>query len=264
MFKKIKVLFIIFIISILALTGCGANNSRNTTPLSKAEFNQLYSDSSKYEGRRVDFFARIFNEPEKDDKGIYLRAYANDDHSKITIISFNDTQLSVKNGDIINVTGTVGKAGKKAPGAALTTPSILASEIGKYDYAPAFRPAIKTIRVSKEINQNGYILTLNKVEVAEKETRLYININNTTKNKVRFYSSKTNITQGNKRFKGLINLDEKVPEIDNDILPGLAKDGVLILEPVQANGENLKVIFEGAWGNYDLNFTRFTFDAVLK
>lgn len=272
MFKEIKILFIISIISIIALTGCGASssttsnsNSANTTPLTKDEFVQLYSNSSKFEGRRVDFFARVFVEPEKDDKGTYLQAYANDDHSKITIIAINDTQLGVKNGDIINVTGTVGKvAGKKAVGAALKAPSILASEIEPYQYAPAFRPAIMTIGVNKEINQNGYILKLNKVEVAEKETRIFININNTSKNKVRFYSSKTNITQGNKQFKELINLNEKVPQIDSDILPGVAQDGVLILDPVQADGENFKVIFEGGSDNYDLHFTPFTFDAVLK
>jgi hypothetical protein len=147
---------------------------------------------------------------------------------------------------------------------ALTTRRIFASEIEKYEYAPAFAPAIKTIRVNKEMNQNGYILKLNKVEVAEKETRIFININNTSKNKVRFYSSKTNITQGNKQFKQLINLNEKVPEIDSDILPGVAQDGVLILDPVQADGENFKVIFEGGSDNYDLHFTPFTFDAILK
>jgi hypothetical protein len=36
-----------------------------------------------------------------------------------------------------------------------------------------------------------------------------------------------------------------VPEIDSDILPGVAQDGVLILDLVQADGENLKVISEG-------------------
>lgn len=104
---EILLISILFIISILALTGCGASrstsinsNSANTTPLSKAEFVQLYSDSSKFEGRRVNFYARIFIEPEKDDKGTYLQVYANDDHSKITIIGIKDTQLGSENGDI--------------------------------------------------------------------------------------------------------------------------------------------------------------------
>jgi len=272
MFKKVKILFITSIISVLALTGCGASgstssnsNSANTTLLSEAEFDQLYSDSSKFEGRRVTFFARIFTELKKDDKGTYFQAYANDDHSKITMIGIKDPQLGVKNGDIIQVAGTVGRfEGEKSFGEALTAPSILADEIEKYDYTPAFAPAIKTIQVNKEINQNGYILKLNKVEVAEKETRLFININNTTKGKVKFYSLKTNITQGNKELKKISNLNEEIPEIDSDILPGTSQKGVLIFDPVQADGENLKIIFEGGSYKHNMQFTPFKFDAVLK
>ena len=79
-----------------------------------------------------------------------------------------------------------------------------------------------------------------------------------------FYSLKTNITQGNKQLKKLSNLNEKVPEIDSDIMPGSTQNGVLIFEPAQADGENLKVIFEGGSDNKDLHFTAFTIDAVLK
>lgn len=272
MFKKIKILLIICIISVLAMTGCSSKNSTsnntnsaNTTPLSEVEFVQLYSNSSKFEGRRVDFYARIFAEPEKDDKGTYLQAYANDDHSKKTIIGINDPELTIKNGDIIHVTGAVGKIeGKKSFGAALKAPSIVASEIEKSDYSPAFAPAIKTIQVNKEINQNGYIIKLNKIEVAANETRLFININNTTKDKVRFYSLKANITKGNKQIKKISNPNEEVPEIDSDILTGVSQKGVLIFEPIQIDGENLKITFEGGSNNKDLNFTPFTFDVILK
>lgn len=278
MYKKSKTVFIIAIISILALTGCGASSSSSSnsssvnqsqsskTPLTKDEFVQLYSDSSKLIGRNVDFYAKIFVEPEKDDKGTYIQAYANNDNSKNTMIGINDAKLDVKNNDIIHVVGTVGKEfeGKNAFGATLKAPSIVASKIEKTDYATAFAPTIKTIQVNKEINQNGYILKLNKIEVAEKETRLYINLNNTTKDKVSFYSFNTNVVQGNKQFKELSNYDETVPKIDSDILPGVVQDGILIFEPVQADGENLKVICEGGSSNYNLHFDPFTFDAALK
>jgi hypothetical protein len=272
MLKKTKSILIVSIISILALTACDASNftssnsnSENTTPLSEDEFAQLYSDSSKFEGRKVDFYARIFTQILRDDKGSYFQAYANDDHTKKTIIGLYDTQLSVENGDIIGVSGIVGKCeGEKYFDATLTVPSILASEIEKSDYSPAFAPAIKTIQVNKEINQNGYLLQLNKIEVAKEETRLFISINNTTKDQVSFFSLNTNITQGNKEIKKLINLNEKVPEIDSNILPGVAQSGVLIFDPIQVDGENLKVIFEGGSYNRDVHFTPFTFDAVVK
>lgn len=172
----------------------------------------------------------------------------------------------MKDKDIIHVIGAVEKefVGENGFGAEIKAPLILASKIERTDYATAFAPAIKTIQVNKEINQNGYILKLSKVEVAEKETRLFININNTTKEKISFYSFDANITQGNKQFKELSNYDEVVPEIDSDILPGITQDGVLIFDPVQADGENLKIIFKGGSDNYELKFNPFSFNAILK
>lgn len=278
MLKKITILFTIAIISVLTLTGCDSSSATssnsspakevqsNKTSLSKDEFIQLYSDSSKFKDRSVDFYARIFIVPEKDDKGTYIQAYANNDDSKNTIIRIKDPKLDVKDADIIHVVGTVEKSfeGENAFGGKINAPSILASKVEKVDYATAFAPAIKTIQVNKEINQNGYILKLNKVEVAEKETRLYVNINNTTKEKISFYSFNAIITQGNKQFKELSNYDEVVPVIDSDILPGITQDGVLIFEPVQADGENLKVLLDGSSDNYELKFNPFSFDVILK
>ena len=272
MLLKSKSMLLVLVISLLFLTGCGGSSSTssdsslsNTKVLSKAEFDQLYSDSIKFQGRRVDFFARIFVEPVKDNKGTYIKAYADDDHSKVTIIGINDPQLGVKNGDIINVTGVVGKfEGEKSFVKELKAPSIIASEIEKSDYSPAFAPAIKTSLVNKEINQNGYILKLNKVEFAEKETRVFININNSTKDKIKFDNLNANITQGNNQIKKLSNPNEKVAEINSYILPGEVQNGVLIFDPVQVNGEKLIIMFKGDSDNMNVHFTTFIFDIVLK
>jgi len=226
----------------------------------------MYSDPDKFKNRSVDFYAKIFIVPEKDDKGTYIQAYANNDDSKNTLITIVDPKLDVKQDDVIHVVGTVNKEfeGENALGGTVNAPIILASKVEKTDYATAFAPAIKTIEVNKEINQHGYIIKLNKVELAEKETRLYIKINNTSKEKVSFYSFNANVVQGSKQFKESDNYDEVVPELDSEILPGVDQEGVLIFEPVRVDGENLKIILDGTSDNYELNFDPFTFEAILK
>src|SRR4051794_14705086 len=44
--------------------------------LTKDEFNKMFSDPKKYKGSKVEFYAKIFIEPEKDEDGTYLQAYA--------------------------------------------------------------------------------------------------------------------------------------------------------------------------------------------
>lgn len=46
---------------------------------------------------------------------------------------------------------------------------ILAKVVEKSDYATAFVPAIKVIEVNQEINQHGYSMILERVEVTETE-----------------------------------------------------------------------------------------------
>lgn len=59
--------------------------------------------------------------------------------------------------------------------------------VEKATYIEAFAPTLKTINVNKEINQNGYVAKITKVEFAEKETRSYLSITNNTRENISLY-----------------------------------------------------------------------------
>ena len=145
------------------------------------EFNLVYSNPKEYKGRKVEFYGKIFIEPEKDAEGTYLQMYTlNQGSDGNTVVAIQDPNLDVSNGDIVYVKGVVGDVfeGTNAFGATIVAPQILANSIEKSDYATAFSPALKVIEVNQEINQHGYSMTLERIELAASETRVYLKIKN--------------------------------------------------------------------------------------
>lgn len=267
--KKIILTFFSLLL-LLSFTACGnstsSSNQGSSKPLTKDEFEQMYSNPDNFKGKTVDFYATVFTTPEKDDKGTYLQAWADKEHSKNTLITVADPKLDVKQDDIIHVVGTVEKKyeGKNAFGAKITAPVITASKVEKSDYATAFDPAVKKIDLNKEINQNGFIVKINKVELGKEETRVYLTITNSAKDKFNFYTFNGNAVQGTKQFKPKDNYEAKYPKLNSEILPGVTEEGVMCFEPMDPNGENIKIILEGSSDNYKIKIDPYNFEVPLK
>ena len=115
-------------------------------------------------------------------------------------------------------------------GANIQAPSILATLVEKSDYVIAFAPAIKVIEVNQEINQHGYSMTLERVEIAETETRAYLKIKNDSSSNIYFYSFDSVITQGANQISQEDNWEANYPEINSEILPGIVSEGMLPLD----------------------------------
>lgn len=278
MLKKISIIVTILLMAII-LVACGSESGQvnsnsdsqdtkqNDTLLSKDEFKQMFSDPDKFKGRKVDYYAKIFTEPEKDANGTYIQAFADPDNStQNTLIQISDPNLDVKNDDIIHIVGTIEKKydGENAFGGSISAPVIVASKIEKSDYATAFDPAIKTIDVNKEIDQHGYVIKLNKVEFGTENTRAYLTITNNTNGNVMFSTYDSKATQGNKQFdKG--DSYGKYPELNTEILSGIKEEGVVVFKPLDANGESVKFIFEGhSSSDYSLEFEPYTFEVNMQ
>jgi hypothetical protein len=262
-----SVTFFLMLVFSLAACSSSEDTSSNTNQkekksselLTKEEFTKMYSDPKEYKGSKVDFYARVFVEPEKDEDGTYLQVYADDNDERNTIVGIEDPDLQVEADDIIHVVGTVEDVfeGENAFGAVITAPAIKAETIEVTDYATAFAPAIKTIDVNKEIDQHGYVLKLNKIEIAEKETRAYVTITNNSEDTITFYSFNTKLISGGKQFEETD--DFNYPDIQSEILPGVTTEGIIAFPVIPESGD-LKVFMEGSSDNYELDFTPFEFD----
>lgn len=230
--------------------------------LSETEYEQLYSDPEKFEGAKVDFFAQIFMDVERDGQGTYIQAFADPENSsKNTIIAIADPSLDVARGDVIHVTGVVkGEfTGTNAFGAKITAPAILADKIEKTDYATAFSPAKETIQLDKELDHNGFVVNLHKVELAEDETRVYLSITNKMQNKIRMYSHSAKLTQESKQYEPKLIIGDRYPKLQSEILPGITSDGVIVFPRIEGSSQ-LKLFLEGSSDNWSIDIAPFVFE----
>ncbi|HDR7800429.1 DUF4352 domain-containing protein [Bacillus tropicus] len=235
--------------------------SESTQVLSKEEFEKMHSNPKEYKGKKVDFYAQIFVEPERDKDGTYIQAWADKEHSKNTIIAFKDPKLDVKREDYIHVKGTIKDVfeGENAFGGKVKGPTIVATSIEKTDYATAFDPAKKTIEVNQEQDHNGYKMIVKKIEIADKETRVYFTAKNDATAAFNFYDFNSKLIVGGQQLEYQDNYEAKYPKIPQGMMPGVTSDAVLTFPKLPIEQGELQLILEGSSENYDLKPEPFNY-----
>ncbi|PJZ01382.1 DUF4352 domain-containing protein [Bacillus vallismortis] len=245
-----------------ASTTTGSDSKKSTKTVQKADIEKLYTNADQFKNYKVDLYVKVFD-VEQDDDGTYLQGYNNPEKlSKNTLIMSDDSDLDIKDDDIIHVVGTVKDKydGENALGGSVSAPRIIADSIEKSDYATAFAPAQKTINVDKTQNQHGFALTLQKVELAEKETRLYVKIENKSQDEINFYDFNAKIIADNKQLERKDDLSS-YPKIQSEILPGVNTEGVIVFPKIES--KTAKIMLEGSSENYDITINPFTFEVNL-
>lgn len=273
--KKIKYSIVaagICIILALLLIGLLSNHSSNHTVsrdefLTPEQFEQLYSDVKPIKGYQVDFYGRVFKEPDRNENYLSFQVYAQNDDRKNTIVRVNDTSVNFQEGDILHIVGEVHDMfeGKNAFGAVIKVPTIIASKFEQTDYITAFSPSLRTIEVNQTQNQNGYIMTVSKVELAKQETRVYLKVTNESTDTIDFHTYSSALVQENKQYKQQRNSHAEYPEISGDnIQPSVSSEGVIVFQAIDLGGQNFHVTFNGSSNNWEIRTDPFTFEIPLK
>lgn len=258
-------LFLCFLAVILIIFSFGCSKAEKATQpkeliKTQTAFSTMYSDPNSYKGYPVEFYAKIIDEPEKSKEGTFFQCFAFNNNNYNTIVGI-ESNIDLHEDDIVLIKGNVQKAfeGENVLGEKKIAPTIVATTIEKADYATAFSPAIKTKEINKEINQHGYLIKLNKVEFAEKETRVFLTITNNTKDKIHFWRFDSKATQGTTQIGEASNYEADYKKPECEILPGIIEEGIILFEKADPN-QPLKLYFEGGSENYSLHLKTFTFD----
>lgn len=227
------------------------------------DFAKMYSDPNKYRYFEVEFTGKVFADPERDDEGVYLQVWADAENSeKNMIVAYNEPDFEVSTDDYVLVKGIVEKTfeGENAFGGTLQMPGIKANNIEVVDYMTAVAPTIKTIEVKEEINQNGFIVFVEKIEIAENETRVYVRIENQTSDNISFYSHNTKLIIGNKQLEEEYAYDADYPELQSELIPGTETEGVIVYPKIDQAETMLKLYAEGYSDDYEIEVEPFKFE----
>lgn len=270
-----KSLLFIVISLFLFMVACGEEETSDTISkknkttevkgiVSEKDIDEMYSNPKQFKDYEVELTGIVFNEPEADEDGVYFQMFADPINSeKNTLVGLLDTDLKVKTDDYVKVTGIVKDEfeGENAFGGVVKAPVIEATKFEVVDYVTAVAPANRTIEIKEEINQHGYHMELQKVELADEETRVYLKISNQSDVTIDFYSFNAKLIAGNKQLEeNMPYLETGLPEIQSEILPGVETEGVIIFPAIDQKEKKLTFHAEGSSENYDLDYKPFIFE----
>ena len=139
-------------------------------------------------------------------------------------------------------------------GSELRLPIVAAQKVSVITRAEAI-PAIRTVNVDQSISHHGLTITLQKLEIAESETRLYIHAINNSSDKASLYAYDVVLVQGTQQVKMKSELGQEADEPDSTLVSGTETQGVLLFEPASPDSSPVRLVWEGPrTDDYSLTF----------
>ncbi|MDV6377150.1 DUF5067 domain-containing protein [Sporosarcina sp. GW1-11] len=265
---------------VLLLAGCGDDSSTDIKGksvdveevdskekvLASEDFDKMYTNPKKYKKYEVTYVGKVLQSPEVDDDGIYLQVYAKPEkYEQNTIVYYPDATFKVSESNYVEIVGIVKDefVGENMMGAELKMPLIEAKEMKVISYTDAVAPTLQAIDVQEAKDQHGYQLTLEKVELADSQTRVYFTVTNNSKHKINFYDFNSKLIANGKQLEKEEIYESDLKSVQSDILPGASSSGVVIYPALEEGTTKIQVYAEGSSDNYELSIEPFMFDVKI-
>lgn len=256
------------------LTGCGGSSGSKSSstpqtppePLSEREVKMMYSDPQSYVGSVVELTGQVFSGVEYDDEGVYFQLWADPENFDLnTVVAYKDPDFELEGDDYVRLTGKVVDVfeGENMMGGTITAPAILASKVEILSYKDAVMPTIATATATNAtIDQLGYAVTIQSVELAEKETRVYISIQNNGSNEFTLYGFNSVLIQDSTQYEYQPNYTADYPEHQTQIRPGITTEGVLVFPAIRE--EPFQIILEGSTYDWNEDIGEYVFNCTVS
>ncbi|WP_028776304.1 hypothetical protein [Shimazuella kribbensis] len=223
-------------------------NFSNKNLIKTEEMPTFYTKPDKFKDRSIVIYGKIFNVLSEK-----LQIYSDPDLANDVFIKGKTDQW--KEDEYVKVSGVVvgDYEYENSLDNTLHSPMITATKIEKSDYITAFYPTIKTIQVKQEKNQFETKIKVERVELAEKQTRVYLKITNDSKNTFRSYV--THLIQNRTQYKvEQKSFDPKTYKtLPYENLPGTVADGVIVFPAIDFN-QPFTIHMEGYSNNTPQSF----------
>lgn len=263
----------------VSLTACGeatpfgsSSDSQSQTssvssePLSEREVRQMYSAPENYIGSTVELTGKVFGGVEYSGNNIYFQMWADPENSDLnTVINFPDPECELEDGDYVRLNGVVWDVfeGENMMGGTIIAPTILVNDLEIISYKDAIMPTVATAAATPPtIDQSGYSVTVQNVELAEKETRIYVSIENNGANEFTLYDFNAVLIQDSTQYESQRNYDADYPEFQNDIRPGIKTEGVIVFPAI--NQGPFQIIMEARSSDWHEDISDYVFDCTMS
>lgn len=212
--------------------------------------NKVYTNAKEYKGYHINIKGQVFQVMSENGSVKGIQIWLDPDTCEQNIMIYYNNDAEVKQGDYIVCSGYIDSVTeyKNAYDAKLYAPLIISSDLKKSTYMEVMAPAKETI-VPENLKQEkyGYSVSIDKIEFAEKETRVYATATNN--GKALLYMGDFVIIQDGKQYNSKNNYDADYEEIPYEIVKGASSSGIIVFPAIDANDFELTIDIHS--DNYD-------------
>lgn len=263
---------VILVISILfILVGCGSNGHDLTFDesnlISHEKLVENIKNPSKEDvGKSVAFGAMVNNDVgEEGDKHYYQLTLDPVNYELDVMIGVPKDQKLDTNQYVLVEGVIVGVfKGENVLGGEVVNLQITTESVKNSTFIEAIAPAIETVEINQTKDQHGVEILINKIELSEIDTRMYVEINNNSSDKVSIYSFDFKLVAGGKNYSEEFTLHSEYPDIDTDLAPNTSTSGIISFVPINTDDlSNFIIMVDSPYSeNWELNFEDYVFEVV--
>ena len=173
---------------------------------------------------------------------------------------YKEMASGVKENDYIRVDGKIDGTftGENMMGGEVTAILIKADslEVGSYD--ELYAPAESTKTVGETQDQHGVKLTLDRIEYAKGEARVYVTVKNESGYKASIYTFDAKAIQDGKQFNHEDNYEAGYDDM-GEILDGASKEGIIRFKGLDPE-KPVKIQIGAYSDNFDIQMEDYVFD----
>lgn len=228
-------------------------------PMKEEELKSLFSKPEDYEYHCISKAGKIGHVIEEGYGYKAVVVYTDvDNYDDDMIVVLYGEDINVDVGDYIKYTGIVMSSRQvKSFGYLNYRLGVRTTSWSESNYIDCVRPTLDTIDINQTQEQFGYVINIEKMEFADKESRLYLSIENNGSDKFSVYDFNVVISQNNKQYDGIYNYDAEYPKIQSELLVGNKTEGIIAYEPL--SNDLFTITIDAYSENWDEHLEPFVF-----
>ena len=201
--KHISIILALFT-AVFFLAGCGSSEPAEKVYIEESEIDAALSDGDSYKGKYINISGKVFS-IDKDGDTVAMQVWYDVENAEQQFIVYADKELAsgVKEDSFVKVDGKITGTftGENYFGGEITALMIEAEslEIGGYD--DVYAPAESTKEVGETKEQHGVSVTLDRIEYAKGEARVYLSVKNDSGYQASIYTYDAKAIQDGKQFE---------------------------------------------------------------
>lgn len=261
--KHALIIFAILVAAfLLGSCGSGSTEPAEKVYIDESEIDAALSDGDSYKGKWITIAGKVFS-VDKDGDNVALQAWydAENANQQFIVYASSDMAGSIKEEDFIKVDGEITGTftGENMLGGEVTALLINAETLETGGYDDIYAPAESKKEVGETQDQHGVSVTVDRVEYAKGEARVYVNVKNESGDTASIYTFNSKAVQDGKQFEHEDNYNAGYDSDIGEVLDGASKDGVIRFKGLDPE-KGFTLSMEAYSDNFDIELKDYVFE----